>query len=81
MTHRKFEEKILIKHEDHQKVKEISREIREFLANHSEIDNSQHIQPGKCGWYNVLTDWRQYKTTYQEEVFIPLWMLCHQSPQ
>jgi hypothetical protein len=49
--------------------------------NVDEIDNSQHIQPGKCGWYNVLTDWRQYKTTYQEEVFIPLWMLCHQSPQ
>jgi hypothetical protein len=43
MTHRKIEEKILIKHEDHQKVKEISREIREFLANHSEIDNSQNL--------------------------------------
>ncbi len=43
MTHRKIEEKILIKHEDHQKVKEIAQEIREFLANHHEIDNSQNL--------------------------------------
>ena len=43
MTHRKIEEKILIKHEDHYKVKEIAQEIHQFLANHLEIDNSQNL--------------------------------------
>ncbi len=43
MTHRKIEEKILIKHNDHQKIKDIASEIHEYLANHHEIDNSQTL--------------------------------------
>ncbi len=43
MSHRKIEEKILIKHEDHRKIKEIANEIHEYLANHREIDNSQTL--------------------------------------
>ncbi len=43
MTHRRIEEIILIKHEDHHKVKKISEDIQNFLINHHDIDNSQTL--------------------------------------
>jgi len=43
MSHRKIEEKILIKHSDFDKINKITDDIKEFLINYPKIDNSQRV--------------------------------------